>query len=76
MRRSESGKIRCCVCAGALAIGAVMSAGCSKALLSPRDERTQYDRYDVARGQYEPQYIEDEFGRRKPNLRGRLSQKR
>ncbi|MEZ6209960.1 MAG: hypothetical protein R3B46_01760 [Phycisphaerales bacterium] len=53
-----------------------MSAGCSKALLSPRDERTQYDRYDVARGQYEPQYIEDEFGRRKPNLRGRLSQKR
>ncbi|MCA9306252.1 MAG: hypothetical protein KDA16_06950, partial [Phycisphaerales bacterium] len=75
-RRSESGKIRCWCCLAAVAIGGVMSAGCSKALLSPRDERTQYDRYDVARGQYEPQYIEDEFGRRKPNLRGRLSQKR
>lgn len=61
-----------------LALGALLlsAAGCAKPLLSPRDERSQYDRYDVARGQYEPQYIEDEFGRRKPNLRGRLSQKR
>lgn len=59
-------------------VGSVASClltGCAKPLLSPRDERSQYDRYDVARGQYEPQFIEDEFGRRKPNLRGRLAPK-
>ncbi len=46
---------------------------CSKPLLGPKDERTPYDRYDNVRGQYAPQYIENEYGRREPNLRGRLS---
>jgi len=49
--------------------------GCNRALFRQQDTRTQYDRYDTSRGQYEPMYIEDEFGRRKPNLRGRLSPK-
>lgn len=50
-------------------------AGCAKPLLSPTDERTQYDRYDRVRNKFAQQYIEDEYGRRQPNLRGRLSPK-
>lgn len=59
--------------AGCAALGAF--AGCSKPLLSPEEERTQFARYDALRNQYAPQYVEDEFGRQKPNLRARLSQK-
>lgn len=57
-----------------LTVGAVwmVGAGCAKPLLSPTEPRSQYSRYDLVRGQYAPQYVEDEFGRRKPNLRGRL----
>ena len=50
--------------------------GCAKALF-PRDEaRTQFDRYDRSRDEYSPMFTEDEFGRRRPNLQGRLSPKR
>ena len=49
--------------------------GCNKPLLSPTRDRSQYDRYDRVRGQFVPQYIEDEYGRKTPNLRGRLSQR-
>ena len=47
-------------------------AGCGKPLLSPREERTQYDRYDRVRNNYSQQYVEDEFGVERPNLRERL----
>ncbi len=59
----------------AVIVGAAALAGCSRPLLSPKDERSQYDRYDRARSQYAQQFKEDEYGRRTPNLRGRLSQK-
>lgn len=49
-----------------------MVGGCADPLLSPNEPRSQYSRYDLVRGQFAPQYIEDEFGRRQPNLRGRL----
>lgn len=49
--------------------------GCAKPLLSPAEERSQFDRYDAMRAQHSPQYIENEYGRREPNLRGRLSPK-
>ena len=49
--------------------------GCGRSLLSPDDERSQFDRYDTVRNQYAQQTIEDEFGRVKPNLRNRLSPK-
>lgn len=49
------------------------AAGCAKPLLSPEDERSPFDRFDALRAQYSPQYIEDEYGRQKPNLRGRLT---
>lgn len=57
---------------GGLAMGVV---GCAKPLLSPAEERSQFDRYDAMRAQHSPQYIENEYGRREPNLRGRLSPK-
>lgn len=47
-------------------------AGCAKPLLSPDEERTQFDRYDKVRNQHPDQYVYDEFGRRRPNIRGRL----
>ncbi|MFN0011692.1 MAG: hypothetical protein ACKVS8_08635 [Phycisphaerales bacterium] len=55
--------------------GLLASGGCAKPLLSPDDERTQYARYDALRNQYAPQFVEDEFGRQRPNLRARLSPK-
>lgn len=63
--------------AGAACAGAVLLAlqGCAKPLLSPTDERSPFDRYDAVRAQYAPQYVENEYGQREPNLRGRLSPK-
>ncbi len=55
-----------CVCL------AVFESGCTKPLLSPNEPRSQYSRYDLVRGRFAPQYIEDEFGRKMPNLTGRL----
>ncbi len=48
------------------------SVGCQKTVLRPKDTRSQYDRYDQARNQRAEPYTEDEFGKRTPNLRGRL----
>lgn len=55
------------------ALLALLPAGCSRPLLSPTDERTPFDRYDALRNQYARQYIEDDFGALRPNLRGRLA---
>ncbi len=61
-----------------LAVGLLASVlagaggGCARPLLSPEDERSPFDRFDALRAQYAPQYIEDEYGSQKPNLRGRL----
>jgi len=57
------------------ALGSPMT-GCGKPLMSPSESRSQFDRYDRSRNQFAPQYIEDEYGARTPNLRGRLSPKR
>ncbi len=54
---------------------ALLAMGCSRPLLAPSEERTPFDRYDNVRGRYAPQYIENEYGRREPNLRGRLGSK-
>ncbi len=51
-------------------------AGCRKALFTDRDTRSQYDRYDRVRNQYEPPFLFDEFGNEVPNIKGRLSPKR
>ena len=59
----------------ALGLLSLLTLGCSRPLLGPTDERSPFDRYDNVRGRYAPQYIENEYGRREPNLRGRLSPK-
>lgn len=55
-----------------MALTALAPAGCRKPLLSPDEERSQFDRYDAVRNQRAPQYVTDEFGRRHPDLKGRL----
>jgi hypothetical protein len=60
--------------AAVCAVYALLPA-CSKPLLAPTDERSVFDRYDAVRGEFAQQYIEDEFGARKPNLRARLGPK-
>lgn len=61
--------------ASALAGAAILALalpGCVRPLF-PKDEvRSQYETYDLVRNQYEPDYIYDEYGRKTPNLRGRL----
>lgn len=58
------------------AIGAVIAisafGGCQKTALRPDDTRSQFDRYDQARNQSAQPFLEDEFGRRTPNLSERL----
>jgi len=48
-------------------------SACAKPLLSPSDTRSPFDRYDAVRNQYATQYVEDEFGRERPNIRARLT---
>ena len=52
--------------------GSFVSVGCQKTALRAKDERSQFDRYDQARNQKAQPFLEDEFGRRTPNLRDRL----
>ena len=64
--------LRCVMVGLCFAAGTTVLTGCVDPLLSPNEPRSQYSRYDLVRGRFAPQYVEDEFGRRKPNLRGRL----
>jgi hypothetical protein len=61
------------LCAVLLGVAFTASAsGCAKPLLSPEEPRSQYDRSDRLRGRSSPPYVTDEFGKRRPNVRGRL----
>jgi len=72
MNRLASSRLVKCVAGVVLLTIAASFGGCAKPLLSPTEERSQFDRYDAVRSRHAPQYIEDEYGRRQPNLRGRL----
>jgi hypothetical protein len=62
--------------AGVACIASLLGpGGCAKPLLSPNEPRSQYDRYDAIRAQRSPSFEYDEFGRKRPNLRGRLIEK-
>ncbi|MEM9166029.1 MAG: hypothetical protein AAGB48_03285 [Planctomycetota bacterium] len=52
--------------------GVVGSAGCQRFLFREDQDRTQFARYDRVRGDDVPTHRQDEFGKRVPNLRGRL----
>jgi hypothetical protein len=73
-----SAKVR--VAAQACGVPLVLAAltalpACQRPLFDPNEGRSQYDRYDGIRAQYAPQFIENEYGQRIPNLRARLSPK-
>lgn len=51
---------------------AICLAGCQRAALRPDDVRSQFDRYDQSRSQRAQPFLEDEYGRRTPNLKERL----
>jgi len=72
MNRSARHSPASCILRLALLAAAASLIGCAKPLLSPTEERTPFDRYDAVRQRHAPQYIENEYGRRQPNLRGRL----
>ena len=56
-------------------VACVSLVGCAAPLLSPDENRTQYDGYDKLRNQHAEQYMFDDFGTRHPDLRDRLSPK-
>ncbi|MEM7622907.1 MAG: hypothetical protein AAF235_06850 [Planctomycetota bacterium] len=58
--------------AAVLIVCVLASSGCRRTLLGPDEDRSQFSRYDLVREQDVPAYLQDEFGRRQPNLRGRL----
>jgi len=49
-----------------------LASSCARSPLRPDDDRTPFDRYHRARNTQPEPFIEDEFGRRRPNLRERL----
>lgn len=55
-----------------LLVAAGLTTGCEKPLLSDTEERSPFDRYDAVRNQYSEQRQMNEFGRMRPDLRGRL----
>lgn len=55
--------------------GCLLLAACMSTPLERDGERSQYDRHEALRGNYAEAYVEDEFGRMIPNLRGRLLSK-
>lgn len=57
------------------ALGCLAGSGCTKTALRPDDVRSPYDRYERVRAERAEPFLEDEFGRRTPNLRGRLLQR-
>lgn len=71
MRRSSS-KSGPLLGGAVLALAALSMAACQKTHLRPDDVRSPYDRYERVRAERAEPYLEDEFGRRTPNLRGRL----
>ena len=71
-QRSASRSVMPVACVLLTLLGCTLLAGCQKTALRPDDQRSQYDRYDQARNQRAEPFLEDEFGRRTPNLSGRL----
>ena len=63
------------VVAGAVVLAAI-TVGCQQSPITENDERSPYDRYDLIRDEYASPYLQDEYGRKRPNLRGRLIERR
>jgi hypothetical protein len=57
------------------ALATLAMAGCERPLLTEDEDRSPFDRYDAVRNQRADQFVVDEFGQRRPNLRERLMPK-
>ncbi len=55
-----------------LCLLAILLAGCRKGVFIPTEDRSQFDRFDTSRDERAEPFLEDEYGRKVPNLRGRL----
>lgn len=53
-------------------LGVASLTGCQRNVFPENEPRSQYDRFDTVRDQRAQQFVYDEYGYRKPNLRGRL----
>ena len=51
---------------------AALVGGCAGPIYKPQDPRSQFERVDALRDRSQPAEIEDEYGRVRPNLSGRL----
>lgn len=49
-------------------------AGCTTQLFPETADRSPFTRYDALRDQNPPLYVQDVYGRDRPNIRGRLSE--
>ncbi|MHC4809133.1 MAG: hypothetical protein ACYTEV_02055 [Planctomycetota bacterium] len=58
--------------AGALVAAVVLGAGCQRSLFSRNESRTQFERFEMMRGEYRPAEEPDVFGNPQPALRARL----
>lgn len=68
-----SSRIRIALLIASVGVLSTLTA-CQKTLLHADDARSPFDRYNQTRTQYAPPFLEDEYGRRTPNLRDRLVQ--
>ena len=55
-----------------LGAGALISQGCQEQLFPKDEPRSQYDRFDTVRDRHPPDRVDNAFGEKKANLRGRL----
>ena len=51
----------------------VSLGACAPPLLSPNEPRSQFDRYDAVRNRRAEQDIFDDYGKKRPNLKERLT---
>lgn len=75
MVRRDRTPTRCRMPALAVGLSLLLTVGlgaCQPGPITENDQRSQFDRYDMVRDRYAPAYTEDVYGRKRPNLRGRL----
>ncbi|MFK7961580.1 MAG: hypothetical protein AB8G96_13755 [Phycisphaerales bacterium] len=70
-RAARLRNLRLAVIAGLSAM-VLASAGCQRALFVPNEPRTQFETYELMRGEYSPSEEPDVFGNPQPALRSRL----
>jgi hypothetical protein len=56
----------------ALATATLAATGCQRSLFLQNDARTQFERFELMRGEYRPAEEPDVFGNPQPALRARL----